>query len=104
MFYPKNILYTNMLPNTLNNNLINYNQGQEKLKETKPKMYLRKNSYLIEEDWIINEEKGGITLISPQKKKNQGKIIKFVLKKFLSTGSFMGISFPVFAMKPESIL
>jgi hypothetical protein len=65
MFYPKNILYTNMLPNTLNNNLINYNQGQEKLKETMPKMYLRKNSYLIEEDWIINEEKGGITLISP---------------------------------------
>lgn len=33
-----------------------------------------------------------------------GKIIKFVLKKFVTSGSFMGISFPVFAMKPESIL
>jgi len=43
-------------------------------------------------------------LISKQKKKNIGKIVKFVLKKFLTTGSFMGISFPVFAMKPESIL
>lgn len=43
-------------------------------------------------------------LISKEKKKNQGKIVKFVLKKFISTGSFMGISFPVFAMKPESIL
>jgi hypothetical protein len=34
----------------------------------------------------------------------QPKIIKFVISKFISTGSFMGISFPVFAMKPESIL
>jgi hypothetical protein len=33
-----------------------------------------------------------------------GKIIKFALKKFITSGSFMGISFPVFAMKPESIL
>lgn len=34
----------------------------------------------------------------------QPKMIKFVISKFLSTGSFMGISFPVFAMKPESNL
>ena len=27
-----------------------------------------------------------------------------MLKKFLTTGSFTGISFPTFAMKPESIL
>lgn len=26
------------------------------------------------------------------------------MKKFVTTGSFMGISFPTFAMKPESIL
>lgn len=34
----------------------------------------------------------------------QPKIFKFLVSRFLSTGSFMGISFPVFAMKPESIL
>ena len=43
-------------------------------------------------------------LISEEKKSNQTKILKFVLKKFIETHSFMGISFPVFAMKPESIL
>ena len=35
---------------------------------------------------------------------NASKIFGFVLKKFLSTGTFMGLSFPVFAMKPQSIL
>ena len=39
-----------------------------------------------------------------EKKANQKNVIKFVLKKFLTTGSFMGISFPTFVMKPESIL
>ena len=45
-----------------------------------------------------------MVLISEEKKSNQTKILKFVLKKFIETRSFMGISFPVFAMKPESIL
>ena len=27
-----------------------------------------------------------------------------MVKKFLTTGNFMGLSFPVFAMQPESIL
>ena len=38
--------------------------------------------------------------ISERIKDLQPKMIKFVISKFLSTGSFMGISFPVFAMKP----
>lgn len=59
---------------------------------------------MIETDWEVNTENGGYRLISKEKKKNQGKIVKFVLKKFITTGSFMGVSFPVFAMKPESIL
>jgi hypothetical protein len=37
-------------------------------------------------------------------KGNTTRIFGFVLKRFLSTGTFMGISFPVFAMKPETIL
>lgn len=58
----------------------------------------------MKDDWEVNTGNGGLVLTNKQKKKNQGKILKFVLKKFLTTGSFMGISFPVFAMKPESIL
>lgn len=42
--------------------------------------------------------------INEEKKSLQPKIIKFLISKFLSTGSFMGISFPVFAMKPETML
>ena len=42
--------------------------------------------------------------MSKEKKKNISGNIKFALKKFVTSGSFMGISFPVFAMKPESIL
>ena len=34
----------------------------------------------------------------------QPKIIKFLISQFFSKGSFMGVSFPVFAMKPESML
>jgi len=33
-----------------------------------------------------------------------GKVIGFLIKKFVSTGTFMGISLPVIVMKPESIL
>lgn len=32
------------------------------------------------------------------------KMISYIVKRVLSTGSFMGISFPTFAMKPETIL
>lgn len=31
-------------------------------------------------------------------------MISYIVKKVISTGSFMGISFPTFAMKPETIL
>ncbi len=32
------------------------------------------------------------------------KMIKYIVSRVISTGSFMGISFPTFAMKPETIL
>jgi len=43
-------------------------------------------------------------ILNEEWKSNATKIVGFLVKKFLSTGSFMGLSFPVFAMKPESIL
>jgi hypothetical protein len=43
-------------------------------------------------------------MVNEEWKSNTGRIFGFALKKFLSTGSFMGISLPVFAMKPESML
>lgn len=42
--------------------------------------------------------------INEEKRSKHMEIISFVLKRVLKTGSFMGISFPVFAMKPESML
>lgn len=42
--------------------------------------------------------------INQEKKNNQKKVIGWIIKKFLTTGSFMGISYPTFVMKPESIL
>lgn len=45
--------------------------------------YPRQKSYLLERDWEVNQDDGGLTLISEEKKANQGKIVKFVLKKFI---------------------
>ena len=43
---------------------------------------------------------GHLIVINEEWKSNTSKIVGFVVKKILTTGSFMGISFPVFAMKP----
>ena len=43
----------------------------------------RQYSYFIESDWAINEEEGGLVLISEDKKANQAKIVKFLIKKFI---------------------
>jgi hypothetical protein len=61
-------------------------------------------SYYKGADWRRDLEEGGLLFVNEEKKSLQPKIIKFVISKFISTGSFMGISFPVFAMKPEGIL
>ena len=45
--------------------------------------YPHQSSYFREDDWAINKEDGGLILISEQKKSNQTKILKFVLKKFI---------------------
>lgn len=54
-------------------------------------------------DWKINE-KGNMVIMNEVWKSNAGKIVGFLIKKFITTGNFMGLSFPVFAMQPESIL
>ena len=66
--------------------------------------YPRKSSYFNETDWKRDPKRGGVVFINEQKKENFTKIISFVCKRVLATGSFMGISFPTFAMKPESML
>ena len=53
---------------------------------------------------MIDKEKGRVRYINEEKKKSQNKVLTWVIKKVLTTGSFMGISFPTFVMKPESIL
>lgn len=60
----------------------------------------RKESYINELDWKRDVKKGGVVFINEEKKSNISKIISFICKKVISTGSFMGISFPTFAMKP----
>lgn len=38
--------------------------------------------------------------MNEDKKSIISKMISYIVKKVISTGSFMGISFPTFAMKP----
>ena len=102
MLQPKVINYSSMIGNPLITSPLT--QPQPKEKEIVQIEYPRQPSYLIESDWEINSEDGGLRLISDIKKGYQVRIVKFVVYKFLSTGSFMNISYPVFAMKPESIL
>lgn len=56
--------------------------------------------YYKHQDWKRDKELGGLLFINEDKKSLQPKIFTFLISKFISTGSFMGISFPVFAMKP----
>jgi hypothetical protein len=60
----------------------------------------RRKFYIDSKDWVIDHKRGGLLFINEEKKKNQKKVITWVLKKFLTAGSFMGISFPTFVMKP----
>lgn len=66
--------------------------------------YKRRPSYIVETDWRRDPKKGGVVFINEEKKSNISKIVGYICKKVISTGSFMGVSFPTFAMKPESIL
>jgi hypothetical protein len=52
----------------------------------------------------VDKTKGVVAFINEEKRSNQKKVITWVIKKFLTTGSFNGISYPTFVMKPESIL
>lgn len=101
---PKQINYHGLTKTETELSLKLSDSDSSERKKSEEVIYPRQKSYLIESDWAINSEDGGLVLISEDKMKNQGKILKFILKKFITTGAFMGISFPVFAMKPESIL
>lgn len=61
-------------------------------------------SYIKAEDWKIDEKNGGVILHNKAKKSMMPKLVGYICKRVISTGSFMGISFPTFGMKPESIL
>lgn len=56
-------------------------------------------SYIRENDWKIDESKGGAILYNKEKKSIISKLIGYICKRVLSSGSFMGISFPTFGMK-----
>lgn len=64
----------------------------------------RVSSFIKDLDWRRDEKNGGVIFINEEKKSLISKMIKYIIKRVISTGSFMGISFPTFAMKPESIL
>ena len=68
------------------------------------KVHARRASYIKEEDWRKDEKKGGVVFVNSDKRSIISKMISFIVKRVISTGSFMGISFPTFAMKPETIL
>lgn len=98
--------YTKVRPYSLDENLSQTYPSQISLFKSKKQLedYERFDSYIKLDDWKIDPKKGGLFFINEEKKSNISKIVKYIVKRVVSSGSFMGISFPSFAMKPETIL